>query len=46
MKPSFLLFWKDGVMHVALVLCPSCVPETVGIIENGIHVRSNGLGRG
>jgi hypothetical protein len=45
MKPSFILFWKDSIMHVALVLRPICVPEKAGIIENGIPVRSSGLGR-
>jgi hypothetical protein len=29
-KPYLILFWKDSVMYIALVLHPTCVPEKVG----------------
>ena len=34
------------MMHVALVLCPSCVREKVGMNQNGTAIRSNALYRG
>jgi hypothetical protein len=46
MESSFLSFWQNGMMHVDLVLCPSCVHEKLGMNQNATAIRSNGLCRG
>jgi hypothetical protein len=46
MESSFLSFWQNGMMHVDLILCASCVHEKVGMNQNDTAVRSNRLCRG
>jgi hypothetical protein len=46
MESSFLSFWQSGMMHVDLVLYPSCVRGKVGMNQNATAIRSNGLCRG
>jgi hypothetical protein len=41
MESSFLSFWQNGMMHVDLVLCPSCVHEKVGMNQNDTAIRIN-----
>jgi hypothetical protein len=46
MESSFLSYWQNGIMHVDLILCASCVHEKVGMNQNATAGKSNGLCRG
>lgn len=45
-ESSFLSLWQNVIMHVDLVLCPTCVHAEVGMNQNDAAIRSNGQCRG